>query len=92
LHFNMCNLPSSFLLDEQISDIEKKIDKNITEELEYSCFFWAYHLGKCKEDGDMIDMLRTFIERKMIFWIEVMLLLGKLSSCLNILGIAFEVS
>ncbi|THV02319.1 hypothetical protein K435DRAFT_792678 [Dendrothele bispora CBS 962.96] len=32
-----------------ISDIKERIDNCITEELEYCCFYWAYHLEKCKE-------------------------------------------
>ncbi|THU97559.1 WD40 repeat-like protein [Dendrothele bispora CBS 962.96] len=92
LHFNICNLPSSFLLDKEVPDIDKRIDENVPSELEYCCFFWAYHLGKCMVDDGMISMLRKFIQRKMIFWIEVMFLLEKLSLCLDILGTALKVN
>ncbi|THU75537.1 WD40 repeat-like protein, partial [Dendrothele bispora CBS 962.96] len=90
LHFNICNLPSSFLLDKEVPDIDKRIDENIPSELEYCCFYWAYHLGKCVLDEGLRSMLKTFIQRKMIFWIEVMFLLDKLSLCLDVLGTALK--
>ncbi|THU79247.1 hypothetical protein K435DRAFT_698261, partial [Dendrothele bispora CBS 962.96] len=91
LHFNICNLPSSFLLDKEVPDIDKRIGENITSELEYCCFSWGHHLGKCIVDEGMRKILRTFIHKKMIFWIEVMFLLDKLSMCLDILGTALKV-
>ncbi|THU81917.1 WD40 repeat-like protein [Dendrothele bispora CBS 962.96] len=90
LHFNMCNLPSSFLLDKEVEGIEKRIAENIPGELKYSCFFWAYHLGKCTVDEAVISMLETFIQKKMIFWIEAMFLLDKLPLCLDILEMALK--
>ncbi|THU86877.1 WD40 repeat-like protein [Dendrothele bispora CBS 962.96] len=96
LHFNMCNLPSSFLLDKQVEGIEKTIAENVPGELEYCCFFWAYHLGKCTVDEAAVDeavisVLETFIAKKMIFWIEAMFLLDKLPSCLDILEMVIKV-
>ncbi|THU86869.1 WD40 repeat-like protein [Dendrothele bispora CBS 962.96] len=91
LCFNMCNLPSSLLLDKEVEGIEARIAKNIPGELEYCCFFWAYHLGKCTVDEAMISMLETFIQKKMIFWIEAMFLLDKLSLCLDILELALRI-
>ncbi|THU86866.1 WD40 repeat-like protein [Dendrothele bispora CBS 962.96] len=90
LCFNMCNLPSSFLLDKEVEGIKKRIAENIPEELEYCCFFWAYHLGKCTVDEAVISMLETFISKRMIFWIEAMFLLDKLPLCLDILEMALK--
>ncbi|THU91294.1 WD40 repeat-like protein [Dendrothele bispora CBS 962.96] len=91
LHFNMCNLPSSFLLDKEVEGIEKRIAENIPGELEYCCFFWAYHLEKCPVDEEMISMLEAFIQKKMIFWIEAMFFLDKLPLCLDILEMALKI-
>ncbi|THU88521.1 hypothetical protein K435DRAFT_916842, partial [Dendrothele bispora CBS 962.96] len=78
LHFNMCNLSSSFLLDKEVEGFDERIAESISGELEYCCFFWGYHLGKWTVDEAVISMLETFIHKKMIFWIEAMFLLDKL--------------
>ncbi|THU86871.1 WD40 repeat-like protein [Dendrothele bispora CBS 962.96] len=91
LHFNMGNLPSSFLLDKEVEGIDKRIAENIPEELEYCCFFWAYHLRKCRVDEEMISMLEAFIQKKMIFWIEAMFLLDRLPLCLDILEMTLKI-
>ncbi|THU91300.1 hypothetical protein K435DRAFT_841099 [Dendrothele bispora CBS 962.96] len=91
LHFNICNLPSSFLLDKEVEGIEKRIAENIPGDLEYCCFFWAYHLEKCTVDEEMITMLEAFIQKKMIFWIEAMFLLNKLPLCLDILEMTLKI-
>ncbi|THU80855.1 WD40 repeat-like protein [Dendrothele bispora CBS 962.96] len=91
LCFNMCNLPSSFVLDKEVEGIEERIAANIPGELEYCCIFWAYHLGKCTLSEALISMLETFIHKKMIFWIEAMSLLDKLPLCLDILEMAIKV-
>ncbi|THV00076.1 hypothetical protein K435DRAFT_657709 [Dendrothele bispora CBS 962.96] len=97
LCFNICNLPSSFLLDKEVEGIEKRIAENVPGELEYCCFFWGYHLEKCRVDEAAVDeavisMLETFIQKKMIFWIEAMSLLDKLPLSLDILEVAIMVS
>ncbi|THU93196.1 hypothetical protein K435DRAFT_840359 [Dendrothele bispora CBS 962.96] len=91
LCFNMCNLPSSFLLDKEVEGIERRIAENIPGELEYCYFFWAYHLGKCEMDEAVISLLETFIQKKMIFWIEAMFLLDKLPLCLDIVEMALKI-
>jgi len=40
LHFNICELPSSFLLDDEVEDIDKRRQK-ITEALRYSSRHWG---------------------------------------------------
>ncbi|THU89208.1 WD40 repeat-like protein [Dendrothele bispora CBS 962.96] len=91
LCFNMCNLPSSFQLDKEVEDIEERITTNIPEGLEYCCYFWAHHLGNCRVDEAVKNMLETFIQTKIIFWIEAMFLLNQLPLCLDILEMAIKV-
>ncbi|KIK50712.1 hypothetical protein GYMLUDRAFT_182380 [Collybiopsis luxurians FD-317 M1] len=78
LKFNMCNLPSSFLLDSEIADLEKIVAGSINNSLRYCCLFWADHLMKALQDieEDFLNLLNEFGEIKAIFWIEVMNLLG----------------
>jgi hypothetical protein len=92
LRFNICNLPSSFLSDNEVQDIKERTDENIGEALQYSSNFWVYHLGRGRLNGQIVNKVGRFVKRKMIFWIEAMSILGKLSECLRALDSAVKVS
>ena len=44
LHFNMCNLKSSYQLNSDIPDLAQKIKQSISPVLSYSCQYWAGHI------------------------------------------------
>ncbi|KAJ7212575.1 hypothetical protein GGX14DRAFT_564331 [Mycena pura] len=44
LHFNMCNLRSSYLLDEEDEGLVERIETMLGPELRYACRHWAVHL------------------------------------------------
>jgi hypothetical protein len=44
LHFNMCNLESSYQLNSDIPDLAQKIKQSISPALSYSCRYWASHV------------------------------------------------
>jgi len=83
LRFNICDLPSSFLLDSEVPDFNHRIQKNIGNILQYSCQYWVQQAAP-----DDHDSLRTkiaeFLHVQVLFWIEVMNLLGSRAQC-NIL-------
>jgi len=83
LRFNICNLPSSFLLDSEVPDLSHRIQKSISHVLQYSCQNWAQHLNQAGS-GDH-DSLRTgiyeFLSVRVLFWIEAMNLLGSRAQC-----------
>jgi len=83
LRFNICDLPSSFLFDSEVPDLSRRIEKNISHVLQYSCRNWDQHLNRAGS-GDR-DSLRTgideFLRVRVLFWIEVMNLLGSQAQC-----------
>jgi len=76
LHFNMCNLETSFLRNKDISDIDRRIAEYISPMLEYSCKFFALHL-QCSNNisKEIHTLLKIFLKYKMLFWLEVLSLL-----------------
>ncbi|KIK49683.1 hypothetical protein GYMLUDRAFT_1006051, partial [Collybiopsis luxurians FD-317 M1] len=76
LKFNVCNLPSSFFLDSEISDFDTKIAGSINNSLQYCCLFWVDHLMKALLGVEVLNLWNEFGKIKAIFWIEVMNLLG----------------
>ncbi|KAJ7204176.1 WD40 repeat-like protein [Mycena pura] len=79
LHFNMCNLRSSYLLDEEDEGLPERITKNIGTELRYACRYWAAYLDSVRHDSDAMQHLATslldFSTLKILFWMEAMSLL-----------------
>ncbi|KAF4609653.1 hypothetical protein D9613_012004 [Agrocybe pediades] len=57
LHFNMCDLESSYNFDEDVPDLEQKIKANISAGLLYACKHWGNHLVHC----DFMDSLHNHL-------------------------------
>jgi hypothetical protein len=87
LRFNMCNLPSSYLLDSEVKGLDELIEKNIVGvvALEYACRYWTSHLAKVSIDSKDSQPLRNklleFSREKILYWYEVMNLLGAKADC-----------
>ncbi|KAJ7696282.1 hypothetical protein B0H17DRAFT_848324, partial [Mycena rosella] len=79
LCFNLCNLPSSFLLDKDDKGLADQVETNISSELRYACRHWALHLASVRhdrqEDTQLSALLLDFYNLKVLFWMEAMHLL-----------------
>ncbi|KAH8801229.1 quinon protein alcohol dehydrogenase-like superfamily [Flagelloscypha sp. PMI_526] len=83
LKFNICNIESSFTTND---DLSTSLD-SIGESLAYACRHWWAHLKGCPEtvQKGMRPTICQMMEKKGIFWIEVMTLLGDERHCRDIL-------
>lgn len=75
LKADICGLrsPGTLLKDVDADDIERYIPP----ELQYACLYWAQHYrqaGARLKDGDKVS---RFFRKYLLFWLEVMSLLGK---------------
>ncbi|KAG8738853.1 hypothetical protein FRC10_006424, partial [Ceratobasidium sp. 414] len=50
LKFNICNLETSEIFDDDIPNIETRVDDAIGHQLAYSCRFWSSHVAQAKVD------------------------------------------
>ncbi|KAH8797321.1 hypothetical protein DL96DRAFT_998454 [Flagelloscypha sp. PMI_526] len=88
LHFNICNLESSFTLDSDLKPpLEERASKHIGELLAYACRKWWFHAQRCDRVGkaNILPTIDCMLQEKGIFWIETMSLLGDLEDCKRIL-------
>jgi hypothetical protein len=92
LRFNICNLPSSFLLDSEVPDLGRLVEESISNVLRYSCRYWAQHLTQAaSHDHDSLRIcIRDFLCVRVLFWIEAMNLLGSPAQCTPMLQQARE--
>ncbi|KAF5331505.1 hypothetical protein D9758_018599 [Tetrapyrgos nigripes] len=87
LHFNICNLPSSFLSDSEVAGLEEAITQKLGGAVWYSCIFWGYHLTEGKKPNVVME---KFLQKKILFWIEAMNLMGKMSECIRTLDLVLK--
>ena len=74
LHFNMCNLKSSSIKNVDIPTTDKSA---LSPLISYSSQFWADHLFQTQHDEILIKAVEFVMYEKLLFWIEVMSILGK---------------
>jgi len=84
LRFNICDLPSSFLLDSEVPDLNDRIRANIGDGLRYSCLHWAQHFTQ-SSSGDGRSEIGDFLQLNVLFWIEAMNLLDSRAWCASML-------
>jgi hypothetical protein len=89
LRFNICKLPSSFLLDSEVPDLKDRIQANIDDSLRYSCLHWAQHLAQTSSCDGRTEIL-NFLQLKVLFWIEAMNLMDCQARCTPMLKQARE--
>ena len=73
LHFNMCNLKSSNMRNMDITATDKSA---ISPLVSYSSQFWADHLIQTQREENLTEV-EFVMHEKLLFWMEVMSILGK---------------
>ncbi|EJC99711.1 WD40 repeat-like protein, partial [Fomitiporia mediterranea MF3/22] len=79
LHFNMCNLESSFIYNSNVVEIEERINKKVPLHLQYACKYWADHLTEAPYSRELLGALIAFAHKHLLYWFEVLSLLGQVS-------------
>ncbi|CAE6361772.1 unnamed protein product [Rhizoctonia solani] len=70
LRFNICDLPSSFIRDSQVDNIQDRIKTKISSTLAYACRYWPSHLAQTAVSEDMVAALKEFVSVRLLFWME----------------------
>ncbi|KIJ42157.1 hypothetical protein M422DRAFT_171537, partial [Sphaerobolus stellatus SS14] len=81
LSFNICQIQTSYYRNSDIKEKEA-IQGKISPELSYACKFLGIHLQELsdadKQDKRIHPLLKEFLEKKLLFWLEVLALLKKI--------------
>ncbi|KAF8753661.1 WD40 repeat-like protein, partial [Rhizoctonia solani] len=72
LRFNICDLPSSFIPDENVDNLQDRIEHRISASLAYVCRYWASHVSLAPANDDLLEDLSAFLSERLLFWMEVM--------------------
>ncbi|KAF5349804.1 hypothetical protein D9758_010207 [Tetrapyrgos nigripes] len=76
LHFNICGLESSFIIDKDIPDLETCVAANIDPTLQYAIIYWTTHLEKSTPSDTLRNIPRSFVDNLLLFWLEAVNLLN----------------
>ncbi|KAG8792415.1 hypothetical protein FRC12_006188 [Ceratobasidium sp. 428] len=89
LKFNICALETSCLLNSDVPNLDERVRGAIHPHLSYSCLYWSSHVADAQKSA-LGDCLRYFLlGEQLLYWIEALSLLGKLSVALaNLLQLA----
>jgi hypothetical protein len=82
LKFNICDLPTSHQKNTEIPRLGEKLECCIPMYLRYCCHFWADHLAAVSINPENSGIAKDFLKTKCLFWLEVLSLLGTVSSAL----------
>ena len=75
---NMCELPDG-VLNSDICDLKERVEKCIDKPLQYACRSWHRHLIRDTPPAQKLKIatsLHQFLEKKFVFWLEVLSVLG----------------
>lgn len=72
LQFNICHIPTSFLPNLKIPNIEGLLQQYISLSLSYASRNWAFHVSKMPDAVVALGSLILFFQENFLKWLEVM--------------------
>ena len=91
LHFNMCDLNSSYIFDSDVPEFSARTHKRFSPTSRYALRHWARHLFRATLANNNLSLcLNDFMSDKLLFWIEAMNLIDAKFECSQLLKNAEE--
>ncbi|KIM24257.1 hypothetical protein M408DRAFT_76150, partial [Serendipita vermifera MAFF 305830] len=78
LRFNICDLESSYVKNQDVPNLAQRIDECIPLYLSYSSRYWASHLVEIEPDKDVNNGLQHFMRHQFLSWLETMSLIKQI--------------
>ncbi|CAE6517378.1 unnamed protein product [Rhizoctonia solani] len=86
--FNICNLESSFVFDEDVPEIHARVKQAIPLDLIYACRYWAIHLSLSGKSNIGVKGLHEFLSQRLLLWMEVLNLTQTIDNSIGIIETA----
>ena len=86
LKFNICKLETSYLANDEVEDLNTRVDQHIPPALLYACRFWDYHLKHTGFKTDLFRKVESFFKEKFLFWLEALSLTRNIRLALSALA------
>jgi len=82
LRRDICGISDPSILNNEVDDLPTRILKHIPPHLQYACRHWAFHLTNAMISDILLDLLKEFVSKYLLYWVEVCSLLGDLRNAL----------
>ena len=93
LEKNMCKLPDA-VANSDVSDLKERTERYINPALQYACMSWHIHLVGAETTParapTITPTLRQFLEKKFLFWLEVLSVLDAARNAVEALQITID--
>ncbi|KAF9646211.1 YVTN repeat-like/Quino protein amine dehydrogenase, partial [Thelephora ganbajun] len=91
LEKNMCKLPDA-VANSEVPDLRERTQRYISPTLQYACKSWHKHLvdEHTARTPKITSVLHCFLEKKFLFWLEVLSVLGAAREAVDALEMAAE--
>ena len=88
LEKNMCKLPDA-VFNSEVDDLQERIKQYLNPALQYACRSWHKHLVDEEAVCTPVvsSILHQFLEKKFLFWVEVLSVLGAVREAVDALGL-----
>ena len=89
LEKNMCNLPDT-VANAEVDGLHERVKQYINPALQYACRSWHKHLidDNTVHESIITSTLHRFLEKKFLFWLEVLSVLGAAKEAIDALAVA----
>ncbi|KAF9646368.1 WD40 repeat-like protein, partial [Thelephora ganbajun] len=89
LEKNMCNLPDA-VANCEVKDLHERTERHLNPTLQYACKSWHKHLidEHTIRTSTITSALHRFLEKKFLFWLEVLSVLGAAREAVDALDVA----
>ncbi len=78
LKFNICGLETSYLANNDVEDLNIRVDQHIPPALLYACRFWDNHLKHSDFMTELFEKVEKLFNEKFLFWLEALSLTGNI--------------
>jgi NACHT domain len=85
LRRDICQIGDTTKRNSDIHDLNERRAKFIPGDLQYACQYWALHLWECSPVEPLFELLQSFVFTLILYWIEVLSLIGELGGGLKAL-------
>ena len=79
---DICGINNPCILNSEVDGLPSRITANIPPYMQYACRYWIFHITHALISDTLVDLLKEFCTKYLLYWIEVCSLLGELRNTL----------
>jgi hypothetical protein len=88
---DICGIKDRTMLNSEVEGLELRLASVASTELRYACLHWASHLSQASPvDEILFGALESFCGKNLLWWMELLSLLGQFHSAVPSLKLAGE--